>query len=177
MENTFAAPTTPGWELFRNALNTFVSDDPSQDAINQVSASLEARKHEHIPDDHRQEICDMVLKAGVFSSDKAKDYQIADSVVHFLHFQVGREKLTEMLAVDGKWEVEECNCNGVGYHVVTTDRQRFRDAMRRERGRGLLGALLGGMGDLVEIDLDELRRRRSGGDSPKPAEEPAPSSN
>lgn len=174
--SAFTTPSTPGWELFRNALNVFLSDDPTSEASAQISASLVARQKEFIPDDHRQEICDLVLQAGIRSSDASKDYEIADSVIHFIHHQVGRDKLTEMLAANTDWEIEECDCpNGVGYHVYTTDRQRFRDGVRRERSRDLMGSLFGGMGRLVEVDLDELMRRRQ--TSEKTADEPAPSSN
>lgn len=161
METPFAYPATPGWQVFLDALVIFLGENPTREAQIAVSSSLEARKSEFIPDDHRNKICSLVLQVGVRSADGTNDYHLPPTVVEFLHYQIGRDALTKMLAerklTAGKWDVVGSNddAKGIGYKVYTTDQVRFRCGVINESSRRMYRSLLGNTG-LVEVNMKEL---------------------
>lgn len=161
MKTPFASPTTPGWQVFRDALKVFLTE-PSLDSNTQVSASLEARKDEFIPDDHRQEICSLVLQVGVRSADHDNDCKLPTPVVEFLHCQLGRVALAEMVGREevtaGIWEIDYVDGNDVGtagYGIYTNDRTRLRRGLERESQLRKLSRspLFGGRRNFAALDL------------------------
>lgn len=173
MSETFTAPTAPAWQVLSDALDVFLSEKPTAEAAQLISASMTALKDAHFPDDHRYDVCVKVLKAGFKSADASEDYQLPTHIVEFLDRQIGQQALSEMLAADGKWEIEDSDNRDACYHVYTTDRTRFRRGVHNERGRMLAQSLFGGMPNMFEIDMSDIARRARERSSQRETEEPA----
>lgn len=169
---THKRPDTPGWQLVVNLANDFVKDEPARETGMLLSATLLVRENEKIPDDHFDEVMRAMFDVGLASVNRSGDVQFPYPLIHFFDTQMGREDFTTLAAkLAPDWEVVDHDQCDRGYALFTTDRQRLRKAMERDRIRDLLGHLAGeiiGFPGASVMVVDAARQRSSG--SKEPAE-------
>lgn len=167
------APKAPGWEIFRNALEAFLNEKSPRHENNQaIAVNLMARCGEHFPEEVQDEICALVVRAGVAASDDRDHYAIDQMFTDFLLAQVGREATEQLFDAHfpGAWTIDTCGCGrDECVEIVTTNNKRFRRSLRREQDRAGAEQLIG-----LPFELLLASMRRRGESEPEPDGTPNP---
>jgi hypothetical protein len=111
-----SVPTTPGWELLRDAALIVVSAGDNVLVVQKTTliANLIARENEFIPGNHRAEVINLVISAG---SELFEEQEWDYEVTAFLHSQLGVKDLEEYL-IGLPYVLHPCDYGPTGYEII-----------------------------------------------------------